>query len=208
MSDIRVAVLDDRPLFRAGVVSALAAEPDITVVGEGSSPEDAVYVAEKAGPNIMLLDIPRGGHATMERVLAFCPDVKLIILGAAFEHDQVRSALQMGAWGLVLDRITGAELAQGIRQIHRGERYIGPVLAGSMLAAAAAESTEGHSRSLAGLSIREEQVLACLRRGFSNKEIGVKLRTSEKTVKRHVSTTLAKLGVKSRVQAAILVHER
>jgi DNA-binding NarL/FixJ family response regulator len=208
-----VAVLDDQPLSRAGAVYTLSAEIDITVVGEGSSAEDALLLAMKTKPDVMLLsvNVPGGDLRGMQDVLARCPNVKFVILSGDAEADHVRLAMQLGACGFVLDRVTGAELAHSIRRIQRGERYVAPTLAAPLLALASPPSAipaEVHANRLAGLTSREQEVLDHVARGLSNKEIGSKLNISEKTVKRHVSTTLDKLGVSKRVEAAILIHER
>jgi two-component system nitrate/nitrite response regulator NarL len=210
MADICIAVFDDRPLFRAGVINALREETDIVVIGEGSTAEDALHLAKELGPQIILLNanLHGGGFSGigMQELLAVCPAVKLLILSATFETAQVYSAMRAGAWGVALDCLSGAELVQSIRLIHGGERYVAPVLAVRLLAAPA--MPEPAPDPFAGLSSREEQVLAFMARGLSNKEIGSKLKLSHTTVKRHVSTTLDKLGVKSRVQAVIIAQKR
>jgi DNA-binding NarL/FixJ family response regulator len=213
MSDIRVAVLDEQPLFRTGAVHTLSAEPDITVVGEGSSAADALHLAEKARPDVMLLGIkmPGGDLRHLPGLLTLCPDVKLVILSGDAEANQVRLAMEMGARGFVLDTITGAELADGIRLLQRGEHYVAPALAARLLPLVPAASTiptEVHPDRLAGLTRREQQVLDHVAQGLSNKMIGSKLKISEKTVKRHVATVLDKLGVRKRIEAAILVRSR
>jgi two-component system nitrate/nitrite response regulator NarL len=213
MPDIRVAVLDDQPLFRAGAVHTLSAEPDITVVGEGSSAADALHLAENACPDVMLLAVNMLGDdfEALQDVLARCPNVKLVVLSGDAEADHVRLAMRLGACGYVLDRITGDELAHSIRRIQRGERYVASALAVplvTLVPAVAATPTEVHPDRLAGLTKREREVLAHVTRGLSNKEIGSKLKISDKTVKRHVSTALNKLGVSNRVQAAMLLHQR
>jgi two-component system, NarL family, nitrate/nitrite response regulator NarL len=206
MSDIRVAIIDDQPLSRAGAVHTLSAEPDIAIVGEGSSVEEALHLAEHAKLGVMLLAVNVPGDFTvMQDVLALCPDLKLVILSGDAEADQVRLAMRMGARGFVVDRITGAELAHSIRLINRGELYLDPVFSARSLALAPAVAPKDDPDRFAGLTSREQQVLAHVSCGSANKEIGSKLNISEKTVKRHVSTILDKLGVSNRIHAALLV---
>jgi DNA-binding NarL/FixJ family response regulator len=210
MSHIRVAVVDDHPLFLAGVVHALDAEPDITVVGEGSTAEDALHLAKECHPDIIVLDVnmPGGGMKALEGVLALCPDTKPMMLSGAIEQDQVRSAMQKGAWGFVLKGVSATELARSIRLVHAGERYITPVLAARLFALPPAAPVAVQSDPLAGLTSRERRVLTQIALGLSNKEIGLNLSISEKTVKHYVTTLLDKLGVSSRVQTALVARRR
>lgn len=151
MPHIRVLVLDDHALFRAGVVQALNAEPDITVVGEGSSAREAVRLAAEYKPDVMLLDInmPGNGMKALESVLALCPNVKPVILSGAAE--QVRGAMQKGAWGFVLKGCSGTELARSLRLIHGGERYISPALVSRLSAVAPAAPAENELDFVRGL---------------------------------------------------------
>ena len=130
MSDIRVAVLDDQPLSRAGAVCTLSAETDITIVGEGSSAEDTLLLATKAEPDVMLLAVNRpGDFRVMQDVLALCPDVKLVILSGDAAADQVRLAMQMGARGFVVEQEDHIRrLADGRHLITdaNGMRYLVP----------------------------------------------------------------------------------
>lgn len=213
MSDIRVAVLDDQPLSRAGTVHALSAETDITVVGEGSLSANALHLAAKAAPHVMLLAVNMEGDSfmVMQDVLAGYPTVKLIILSGDPDADQVRWAMRLGVRRFLLDTTTGAELADAIRRVQRGERCVAPappVRLPTLALAVSATPTEVHPGRLAELTRREKEVLAHVALGLNNREIGSQLKLSEKTVKRHVSLVLDKLGVRSRLQAAMLLHQQ
>src|SRR4051794_33000087 len=194
MGEIRVVVIDDHPLFRAGVTHTLRADPGITVVGEGGSATDAAEQAEQHRPDIMVLDMnmPGGGIAAIREVLARCPQVKPLMLTGIVDNLQVSSAMQGGAWGYVMKGVSGTELIQSLRTIHGGERYIAPALAASLFAASAAPVKPAHDR-FAALTAREEQVLALIVEGLSNKEIGGRLELSEKTVKHYLTIVLDKL---------------
>jgi DNA-binding NarL/FixJ family response regulator len=151
MPDIRVLVLDDHAQFRAAVVQALNAEPDITVVAEGSSAREAVRLAVEYQPAVMLLDInmPGNGMKALESVLALCPDVKPVILSGAAE--QVRAAMQKGACGFILKGGSSTELVRSLRLIHGGERYVSPALVPRLSAVAPAAPAENQSDFMRGL---------------------------------------------------------
>ena len=151
MSVIRVVVLLHHTLLRAGVVETLNAEPDITVVAQGSLAKEAVRLAVEYQPDVMLLDInmPGNGMKALESVLALCPDVKPVILSGAAE--QVRAAREKGAWGFVLKGCSGTELARSLRLIHGGERYISSALRRRVSAAVTAAPDEDQSDLMQGL---------------------------------------------------------
>jgi two-component system nitrate/nitrite response regulator NarL len=210
VSEIRLAVIDNYPIFRAGLIYVLGAELDLKVVGEGASVDDALRLVREAKPSLIVLDmsIPGGGITAIESVLACCPDVKPLMLTSIVDNDQVCSAMQKGAWGYVLKGISGPELAQTVRIIHRGERYVTPALATGLFAAGPPAPTKPEADRFAGLTGREEQILALLTEGLSNKEIGGRLEISEKTVKHYLTILLDKLKVRNRVQAALLGYGR
>jgi two-component system nitrate/nitrite response regulator NarL len=210
MAEIRVAVIDDHPLFRAGVIQTLRNEPNITVVGEGGSTAEAVKLAEEQRPDILMLDMsmPGGGIAAINGVLARAPQVKPLMLTGVVEDEQVSSAMQRGAWGYVLKGVSGTELIQTLRVIHGGERYVSPALAARLFAAVPAAPAKAAPDVFASLTAREEQVLALIVEGLSNKEIGGRLVLSEKTVKHYLTIVLDKLHVRSRVQAALLGYSK
>jgi DNA-binding NarL/FixJ family response regulator len=210
MAVIRVVVIDDHPLFRAGVIHTLRSEQDIQVVGEGCSAGDAVQLAEQNCPDIMMLDMnmPGGGMAAIRGVLARFPRVKPLMLTATADNGQVSAAMQGGAWGYVLKGVRGTELIQSLRVIHGGERYVAPAVAAWLFAAVPASPVKAAPDRFAGLTTREEQILALIVEGLSNKEIGGRLDLSEKTIKHYLTIVLEKLNVRTRVQAALLAYGR
>jgi two-component system nitrate/nitrite response regulator NarL len=203
---IRVAVIDDHPLFRAGVVQTLETESDIQVVGEGSSTLHALQLAEDAKPDVMILDVsmPGGGIDAVEQLGVRSPTVKALMLSGVATAEQIRAAMQKGACGYVLKGVSGPELVEALRVIHAGGRYVAPALAARLFAVAPARDAIVSPAASAGLTIREKQILKLISLGLSNKEIGGQLRISEKTVKHYVTIILDKLGVSTRVQAALL----
>jgi DNA-binding NarL/FixJ family response regulator len=204
MSEIRVVVVADQPIFRAGVTWTLNAEPDLKVVGEGSSAADALRLVNDANPDVIVLDMnmAEDGIQAVEGVLAQCVDVKPLVLTGIVDNDRVCSAMQKGAWGYVLKGVSGPDLVQVVRIIHRGERYVSPALTAQLFATAPVAKAK--HKPFAALTGREEKVLALIAEGLSNKEIGGRLTISEKTVKHYMTIILDKLNVRSRVQAALL----
>jgi DNA-binding NarL/FixJ family response regulator len=204
---IRVAVVDDHPLFRAGVVYTLRSAPDLQIVAEGESPDDALHIAGELVPDVILLDVNMAGSG-IEAARAIAQDhprVKTMMLTALSDEENVMAALDAGAMGYALKGISGPELVESVRRVHRGEHYVFPTLAAKLLGHAGPARRLPPDR-LAGLSRREEQILGYLVQGLSNKEIGGNLRLSEKTVKHYLTGLLDKLHVRNRVEAAVLAY--
>lgn len=208
---LQVAVIDDHPLMRAGIVQALSREADIEIVAEGQTADDAVSIALKHMPDVMLVDInmPGGGLDALRRIAASCPAVACIVITVREDEETVGHALRIGARGYVLKGVSGWDLAQTIRAISQGEVYITPSLAARLLIAQSgttAIATDQKTR-VDDLTEREIQILRLIAKGMINKQIGVELELSEKTVKHYVTNVLQKLQVRNRVEAA-LVAER
>ncbi|GEP07366.1 LuxR C-terminal-related transcriptional regulator [Methylobacterium oxalidis] len=210
MSEIRVVVIDSDPLFRAGVAYTLNGEPDLAVVGEGTSASDAFRLAAALKPDVIVLDIGMlgGGAEAVETLVAHCSGVKLLMLTSIVDDQQVCSAMQGGAWGYVLKGVGGPELVQSVRVIHRGERYVTPALAARLFAKPRQPAPRAEQTPFSSLTGREDQILTLLAEGLSNKEIGGRLEISEKTVKHYLTIILDKLNVRNRVQAALLAYNR
>jgi DNA-binding NarL/FixJ family response regulator len=199
---ISVLVVDDQPAVRAGLVLILGSAPDIEVVGEASDGEQAVDLAARLNPDVVLMDVrmPRlDGIAATRRIGA---DVLIL---TTFDLDEyVFGALRAGAAGFVLKDIDADGLVEAVRLVARGDGIIAPSLTRRLIAAFADRPDPNDAPDLSGLSERELDVLDCLGAGLSNVEIAGRLAVAESTVKTHVSRILAKLGLKSRVQAAIV----
>lgn len=211
MSKIRVGVIDKHPLFRAGVISALAAQPDMEVVGQGASAVDAIHLAHESKPDVIVADSSMSDSDidAFEEIVRVNPKIRILILTGAGGEDQVRAAFERGAHGYMVKDSTGAELVQAVRALTHCERYVSPRLAARLFMSTGqshpdmAKPTDG----LPHLTPREEQILSILSNGRSNKEIGNKLDLSEKTVKHHVTNILQKLKVRNRVEAALVASK-
>lgn len=206
---LQIAIIDDHPLFREGVVHTLGAQPDIEVVGEGESAADALRIVAERMPDILLLDVsmPGGGLNAVRQISAAFPVVKVVMLTVSETEDDVTAALRAGARAYVLKGVASRELARILRSVAAGEVYVTPSLAASLLY----ELTGGRGPNAApnpldGLTERERQILERVAGGDSNKEIGVQLGVSEKTVKHHMTNILQKLQARNRVEAALMAR--
>jgi DNA-binding NarL/FixJ family response regulator len=208
---IRIALIDDHPLFRDGVVSTLDREGDIEVVGQGETAGDAIKLAQDLLPDIMLVDIsmPGGGIKAVREIASDCPVVKLVMLTVSEDEDDVVNALQAGARGYILKGVSGPELIRIVRSVAEGESYLTPSLAVKVLTDLRQDrpAVGGEKNPLTDLTAREEQILELVAQALSNKEIGQKLDLSERTVKHYMTNILQKLHVRNRVEAALLVHK-
>jgi two-component system, NarL family, nitrate/nitrite response regulator NarL len=208
---IRVAVVDDHPLMRKGIVQTLANYPDIAIIGEGGSADEAVELAERLLPDVMLIDINMdgGGINALKRIAASCPAVACIVITVREDEETVSQALRVGARGYVLKGIGGSDLTDTIRSIHQGEVYITPSLAARLLTVGKAkpDNVAANQPRFDSLTAREDEILRLIAKGMINKEIGNALDISEKTVKHYVTNILQKLQVRNRVEAALLAKQ-
>jgi two-component system nitrate/nitrite response regulator NarL len=206
----RIVVVDDHPLFREGVVRTLRGIADFDVVGEGTSADDAIRLAQEQLPDLILLDVsmPGGGIHAAERISADCPVVKIVMLTVSEHDDDVTAALRAGARGYILKGVGGTELIGIVRDVLSGEAYVSPDLAARLLAdmGARPRGDTAERTLLADLTAREEQILKRVARGLSNKEIGLELNIQEKTVKHYMTNILQRLQVRNRVEAALLAR--
>ena len=207
MDKIRLAVIDDHSIFRKGMLSILKTEADLEIVGEGANAEDAVRLAREFLPDIIFLDIsmPGGGLNALQEIIEHYPVVKIIILTGSEGEGHVMTALKTGARAYVLKGVTATELVNILHAVQSGEIYVTPTLAANLLAEMTTGSRHEPSEStFEKLTEREQEILELIAAGTSNKEIGLKLHLTEKTVKHYVTNIFQKLQVHSRVQAAIM----
>lgn len=210
MNPTRILIADDHPLYREGVARTLAADPGLEVVAAASNGEEAVALALDLRPDLVLLDLSMpgaGGLAALQALRRAAPDLRVAILTASEEDQDVIEALKAGAQGYVLKGIGGDALVAAVKDLARGQTYVSPHLAGRMLDILRAER-EGRAAAPQRLTPREEEILRELAEGKSNKEIARALSIQEKTVKHHVTVILQKLQVRNRTEAALKAKER
>jgi DNA-binding NarL/FixJ family response regulator len=206
MSKIRILLVDDHPLFRQGVAYTISREQDLEVVGEAASGREALELAHKLQPDVILLDItmPEGdGLATAAKLGEIAPNARVVMLTASEEGDDLVTAMKVGARGYVVKGAGATEVLTALRAVAAGEAYITPKMAGNLLL----EMTQKPADDpLDDLTERECEVLELLAKGLTNREIGLQLSLAEKTVKHYVTSVLQKLHVRSRVEAALLAQ--
>ncbi len=200
---IHVAVVDDHPLFRKGVVHVLKSVDGIEVVAEGATAADAVTIARERAPNVILLDIRMdgGGIEAAQNVARVSPNTLIIMLTVSEDEDHVASALRAGARGYVLKGINRSELIRVVQAIASGDAYVAPNLAARLLTREK-NRIDVDKDCYDDLTARESEVAAFLTRGMSNKEIAKASNCAEKTVKHHMTNIMQKLNVRNRVEAA------
>jgi DNA-binding NarL/FixJ family response regulator len=197
--NIRVVIVDDHRLFRAGVRAELG--DDIDVVGEAEDVPSAVSVIAEAVPNVVLLDVhlPGGGGVeVLRQVLPALPDVRFLAVSVSDAAEDVIGAIRAGARGYVTKTISGGDLADAVRRVAEGDVVFSPRLAGFVLDAFAATDTPAIDPELDALTQREREVLRLIARGYAYKEIAKELFISVKTVETHVSSVLRKLQLSNR----------
>ncbi|WP_030542483.1 response regulator transcription factor [Streptomyces albus] len=209
---IRVFLLDDHEVVRRGVQDLLESEPDINVVGEAVTAEQAVVRATALRPDVAVLDVrlPDGnGIAVCRELRDRMPDLACLMLTSFDDDDALLDAIMAGASGYVLKQITGLDLVSAVRTVASGQSMLDPATTARLMTSLRGEDEEAEARNevLADLSPREREILGLIGEGLTNREIGRRLYLSEKTVKNHISRLLAKLGVERRIQAAVLATQ-
>jgi two-component system, NarL family, response regulator LiaR len=197
-----VLVVDDHEVVREGLRAFLELQDGIEVAGEATDGEEAIAVAERLDPDVVLMDLvmPKlDGLGAMRALRERVPGARVIVLTSFLDDDMLLPALRAGAAGYLLKNAPPPELARAVRAAHAGEALLDPVVAARLV-----ETLAGDGDPLDRLTPREREVLELIGRGFPNKRIARRLEVSEKTVKTHVGHVLAKLGVTDRTQAAVV----
>jgi two-component system, NarL family, response regulator LiaR len=206
---VTILVADDHPVVRQGLRTFLATQDDLDVVGEAATCTEAAERAAELRPDVVLLDLVMPGGDGIEaarKIRDASPGSKVIVLTSSPDDATVLPALEAGAAGYLLKDVEPQELAEGVRRVHRGESLLHPAVAPRVIREAVGPSTASAREAL---TPRELDVLRLLARGLPNKLIARELGIAERTVKTHVSSILAKLGVTDRTQAALYaVRER
>jgi DNA-binding NarL/FixJ family response regulator len=201
---IRVLIADDHAVVRQGLRTFLELQEDIEVVEDVADGEAAVAAAERQAPDVVLMDLamPRlDGVEAIRRIRERRPEARVLVLSSFLDDERLFPAVRAGAAGYMLKDAEPHELVRAIRTVHRGEGLLHPAVAARLMEEFADGSPPPPDAG--DLTTREREVLMLIARGLSNKLIARELSISEKTVKAHVSSILAKLGVTDRTQAAL-----
>lgn len=213
---VKVFLLDDHEVVRRGLRDLLDAEPDITVVGEAGTAEQALARGPALRPDVAVLDVrlPDGdGIGVCRELRSRMPDLACLMLTSFDDEDALLDAIMAGAAGYVLKQIKGSDLVSAVRTVATGQSMLDPATTARLMRSLRdpeAAVREPHDARLAALTERERAVLELIGDGLTNRQIAKRLYLSEKTVKNHISRLLGKLGVERRVQAAVIaaqVHE-
>jgi DNA-binding NarL/FixJ family response regulator len=203
---IRVLIADDHPVVRQGLAVLLEVQDDITLVGQASDGPEAIRLTLEQLPDVLLLDLKLpvlDGIGVLSQLRDQAVVTRVIILTSAAGPGSPAQALQAGAAGFLYKDVDPDALVRAIRSVHDGHTVLGP-----QAAELVASRPGSDVRGVGALTAREREVLALLADGRSNREIARSLGVAEKTVKTHVSSVLAKLGVADRTQAALLAVRR
>ena len=213
-SPIRVLLVDDQALFREGLRTLLGMQPGLVVVGEAANGEEALRLAAKLGPQVVLMDLRMpvlDGVTATRRLHEAQPDCRVIVLTTFDDDEYVFEGLRAGAVGYLLKDVPSEKLVEAIRAAAGGESFLQPSVAAKVVAEFARLAEQASAKpapTLAEpLSERELEVLRLVARGASNKEIAGALFIAEGTVKNHLTSILGKLGARDRTQALLKAQE-
>ncbi|GAA3310414.1 response regulator [Streptomyces cinereospinus] len=208
---VRVFLLDDHEVVRRGVRDLLDDEPDITVVGEAATAEQALARVPALRPRVAVLDVrlPDGDGVTVCRELrSRMPELACLMLTSFDDEEALLDSIMAGASGYVLKQIQGSDLVSAVRTVARGQSLLDPSATTRLMARLrGGQQPAPEPDVLPGLTAREREILALIGEGLTNRQIGQRLYLAEKTVKNHISRMLAKLGVERRVQAAVIATQ-
>jgi DNA-binding NarL/FixJ family response regulator len=208
---ITVALADDQPLVRSGLRMIVEGEPDLCVVGEAGDGAAAVALVVDKAPDVLLLDVQMpgvDGLEAMEQIAQAGATTRVLMLTTFDLDEYVYRAMRAGASGFLLKDMQGEDIVTAIRQIARGaDALLAPALTRRLVDRFAVTPPRPSAAGLDRLTDREVDVLRLLGRGLSNSEIATELFIGETTVKTHVARVLMKLGLRDRVQAAIMAHD-
>ena len=200
---MRVFLVDDHTLFRAGVRAEIGAAVD--VVGEAGTVDDAVPAILAAGPDVVVVDVHLpggGGRAIIEAVKRERPDITFLALSVSDSAEDVVAVIRAGARGYVTKTIQAAELIDAIHRVHAGDAVFSPRLAGFVLDAFSGVLPPASDPELDQLSVREQDVMRLIARGYTYREVATRLHLSVKTIETHVSAVLRKLQLSNRHELA------
>jgi two-component system response regulator NreC len=204
----RILIADDHPVLRSGLRVLLGADPDLEVVGEAGTGEEALRLAEELRPDVVLLDIGMPGESgieTVRRLKAKLPELVVLFLTVHEEEGMLLEALGAGGDGYLIKRADEAEIIQAIRAVRRGDVYVHPAMTRALLGHA--ETTGRLPEPVEPLTRREIDVLRLLARGNTNRQIAELLALSIRTIESHRANLMGKLGLSSRVELVTYAEE-
>ena len=214
MKKLRLLLVDDQSLFREALRALLALQPDFEIVAEAENGERALALAKAHRPDVILMDLRMpvmGGVEATRRILQAMPGTRVVVLTTFDEDEEIFEAMRAGALGYLLKACSAEKLCESVRAASKGASVLEPSVAAKMMAElnrlSAREGKKVAQPLAEPLSSRELGVLRLLAAGRSNKEIGTELGITEGTVKVHVKNLLHKLGLRSRVEAAVWAME-
>ncbi|MFG2309927.1 response regulator [Streptomyces sp. NPDC048566] len=214
MTAMRLLLVDDDPLVRAGLSLMLGGAEDVEIVGEAADGAEAEHLVERTRPDVVLMDIRMpnvDGLTATERLRARENPPQIVVLTTFHADEQVLRALRAGAAGFVLKDTPPAEILDAVRRVAAGDPVLSPAVTRRLMEHAAGSTADARRSAargrIAALNEREREVAVAVGRGGSNAEIAAELFLSVATVKSHVSRILAKLGLNNRVQVALLTYD-
>ncbi|MEU0785854.1 response regulator transcription factor [Streptomyces sp. NPDC006173] len=214
MTAIRLVLVDDDPLVRAGLALMMGGAEDVEIVGEAADGAEVEALVDRTRPDVVLMDIRMpnvDGLTATERLRAREEAPQVVVLTTFHADDQVLRALRAGAAGFVLKDTPPAEILDAVRRVAAGDPVLSPTVTRQLMEHAAGSSADarksGARSRIAALNEREREVAVAVGRGGSNADIAAELFMSVATVKTHVSRILAKLGLNNRVQVALLTYD-
>ncbi|MFF2848840.1 response regulator [Streptomyces sp. NPDC058001] len=208
---VRVFLVDDHEVVRRGLTDLLGGEPDIDVVGEAATVDQALSRGPALRPDVAVLDVrlPDGDGITVCRELrSRMPELACLMLTSFDDDDALLDAIMAGASGYVLKQIKGSDLVSAVRTVASGQSMLDPATTTRLMSSLRTEPAGAPAEpdGVEGLTTREREILLLIGEGLTNRQIGKRLFLSEKTVKNHISRLLAKLGVHRRIQAAVIAY--
>ncbi len=211
MTAVRVVLVDDHALMRQGISTILSAQPDLEVVGEAGSGEEALEIVPRMRPDVVCMDVEMPGMGGLEATRRLVADpavtASILVLTTFEREDYLLEALEAGASGFVLKNARPESLVDGIRAVAAGEALLSPEVTRTVIERAVAGSRAAVAPVIPDqLTEREVEVLRLLARGLSNDEIADELTVGRATVKTHVSNVLMKLRLRDRVQAVVFAY--
>ena len=210
MEPLRVLIADDHPLFRHGIAALLQASPEFEVVGEATTGEEAIALAEQLQPDVILMDIRMPGINGIEAtrgILHTSPHIRVLMVTMSEDDASVFTAMRAGARGYVLKEAQKDDMLRAIRAIGRGEAIFSPAIAGRLIDFFAAPRPSAPPQAFPELTEREREILNLIAQGHSNPEIAERLVLSPHTVRNYVSNIFSKLQVVDRAQAIVRARE-